>query len=49
MTGPFEALRNALVASFAAGLGTCVGALVIFRARSISWRTENMMLSAAAG
>ena len=44
-----ESLQHALFASFAAGLGTCVGALVIYGARQLSWRTENVMLSAAAG
>lgn len=49
MTGPVGALLNALHASFAAGLGTSVGALALFLARTLAPRTENVMLSAAAG
>lgn len=44
-----ETLQNALLASFAAGLGTCVGAILIYTRRELSPRTENIMLSAAAG
>lgn len=44
-----DALLSALSASFAAGLGTSVGALAIFTTRTLSARLENMLLSAAAG
>jgi ZIP family zinc transporter len=49
MTPAVETLLNAGLASFAAGLGTCVGALAVWATRSLTWRAENMMLSAAAG
>lgn len=49
MTSSLDVLANALFASFAAGLGTSVGALGIYGARTLSRRLENMMLSAAAG
>ncbi len=49
MTGTVDALLNALYASFAAGLGTSVGAVAVFTARTLAPRTENVMLSAAAG
>ena len=49
MTPALETLSNAVLASFAAGLGTCVGALAICTTRTLSWRTENILLSAAAG
>jgi zinc transporter, ZIP family len=49
VTSSVDVLLNALFASFIAGLGTTVGALGIFTARSLSRRTENILLSAAAG
>jgi ZIP family zinc transporter len=49
MSDTLETLRNALYASFAAGLGTSVGALAIYTSRSLSTTTENVLLSAAAG
>ena len=49
MTGTVDTLLQALYASFAAGLGTSVGAVAVFTARTLSARTENVMLSAAAG
>jgi zinc transporter, ZIP family len=49
MTGSVDTLLLALYASFAAGLGTSVGALVIFARRTLSKQTETMMLSGAAG
>jgi len=49
VTGSVEVVLSALYASFAAGLGTSVGALVVFTTRSLTPRTENVMLSAAAG
>jgi hypothetical protein len=44
MTGRFEALLNARVASVAAGFA-CAWERLLYRARSISWRAENMMLN----
>ncbi|HEX7035581.1 MAG TPA: ZIP family metal transporter [Pseudomonadales bacterium] len=49
MSGGLEALQHAVLASLAAGLGTSVGALAIWTTRELSWRAENIMLSAAAG
>lgn len=49
MSEALGTLQNAFFASFAAGFGTCVGALAIFMTRELSSRAENIMLSAAAG
>lgn len=49
MSPALQTVLEALYASFAAGLGTCVGALAVFGTRHLSWRAENMMLSGAAG
>lgn len=49
MTSALDTLQNAVFASFAAGLGTWVGALAVYATRELSWRAENIMLSAAAG
>ncbi len=49
MSSGVDALLNALVASFAAGLGTSVGAVVIYSTRQLSARAENVLLSGAAG
>jgi zinc transporter, ZIP family len=49
VTSSIDILQNALIASFAAGMGTSLGALIIFTARTLSRRTENVLLSAAAG
>lgn len=49
MTPGLDTVLLALYASFAAGLGTSVGALAIFTARKLHPRTENILLSAAAG
>ncbi|MEQ8858053.1 MAG: ZIP family metal transporter [Pseudomonadales bacterium] len=49
MTSTVDTLLNALYASFAAGLGTCVGAVAIYSTRRLSDRAENVLLSGAAG
>ena len=49
MSSALDTLQNAVLASFAAGLGTCVGALAIYTTRELSSRAENILLSAAAG
>jgi len=49
MTPGLDTVLLALYASFAAGLGTSVGALAIFAARRLHPRTENILLSGAAG
>ncbi|MFU8815790.1 MAG: ZIP family metal transporter [Pseudomonadales bacterium] len=49
MTSSFDTVLLAFYASFAAGLGTSVGALAIFSRRRFSAKALNVMLSAAAG
>ncbi len=49
MSGNLQTLLDALWASFAAGLGTSVGALAVWASGPLSARAENVMLSVAAG
>ncbi|MFW6092633.1 MAG: ZIP family metal transporter [Pseudomonadota bacterium] len=49
VTSAVDTLLNAFYASFAAGMGTTLGALAVYGSSRLSDRAENMLLSAAAG